>query len=58
MGVSSRFWVFGGFGFCVCVGPCGFSSVGYLGCPCVYLGALFAFLIKFFLLIKKKFIDT
>jgi hypothetical protein len=27
MGVSSGFWIFGGFGYCVCVGPCGFSSV-------------------------------
>jgi len=36
MGVSSGFWVFGGFGYCVCVGPCGFSSVGLLGCTCVY----------------------
>jgi len=27
MGVSSGFWVLGGFGYCVCVGPCGFSSV-------------------------------
>jgi hypothetical protein len=28
MGVSSGFWVFGAFGICVCVGSCGFSSVG------------------------------
>jgi hypothetical protein len=28
MGVSSGFWVFGGFGYCLCVGLCGFSSVG------------------------------
>jgi hypothetical protein len=27
MGVSFGFLVFGVFGFCVCVGPCRFSSV-------------------------------
>jgi hypothetical protein len=26
--VSSRYWVFEGFGYCVCVGSCGFSFVG------------------------------
>jgi hypothetical protein len=28
MGVSSGYWVFEGFGYCVCVGSCGFSFVG------------------------------
>jgi hypothetical protein len=55
MGVSSGFWVFGGLGYCVGVGPCGFFFCGLAGLflciiP-VYLRAHFVFLIKFFLLI-------
>jgi hypothetical protein len=52
MGVSSGFWVFGGLGYCVGVGPCGFFFF-FLWASWVvpvYLRAHFVFLINFFLL--------
>jgi hypothetical protein len=48
LGVSSGFWVFGGFGFCACVGSCGLA-----GCSCV-LRSAFCFFNKVFLLIKRR----